>query len=174
MIILGIDPGSRLTGYGLIDNRRDRMIYLASGHIRVQGESFPERLGDIFERLCEIIAEHDPAQMSIESVFMHKNADSALKLGQARGAAICAGHQAGLEVHEYAPREVKQALVGRGGAEKEQVRHMVMRLLGLAETPQIDESDALALAICHAQHQMMENRTGLPASAFKTRRTRRR
>jgi len=174
MIILGIDPGSRLTGYGLIDNRRDRMIYLASGHIRVQGERFPERLGDIFERLCEVIAEHAPAQMSIESVFMHKNADSALKLGQARGAAICAGHQAGLKVYEYAPREVKQALVGRGAAEKEQVRHMVMRLLGLKTEPQIDESDALALAICHAQHQMMENRTGLPASAFKTRRTRRR
>ena len=174
MIILGIDPGSRQTGYGLIDNRRERMIYLASGHIRVQGERFPERLGDIFERLCAIIAEHRPAQMSIESVFMHRNAGSALKLGQARGAAICAGHQAGLKVYEYAPREVKQALVGRGGAEKEQVRHMVMRLLGLKAEPQIDESDALALAICHAQHQMMENRTGLPASAFKTRRTRRR
>ncbi len=174
MIILGIDPGSRLTGYGLIDNRRDRMRYLASGHIRVRGDSFPERLGNIFERLCAIIEEHAPAQMSIESVFMHKNADSALKLGQARGAAICAGHQAGLTVYEYAPREVKQALVGRGAAEKEQVRHMVVRLLSLREEPQIDESDALALAICHAQHQMMATRTGLPASAFKTRRTRRR
>ncbi len=174
MIILGIDPGSRLTGYGLIDNRRDRMIYCASGHIRVRGDSFPQRLGDIFEQLCAVIAEHQPVQMSIESVFMHKNADSALKLGQARGAAICAGHQAGLQIHEYAPREVKQALVGRGAAEKEQVRHMVMRLLGLTTEPQIDESDALALAICHAQHQMMENRTGLPASAFKNRRTRRR
>jgi len=174
MIILGIDPGSRLTGYGLIDNRPDRMIYRASGCIKVRGESFPERLGDIFEQLRAVIAEHDPAQMSIESVFMHKNADSALKLGQARGAAICAGHQAGLTIHEYAPREVKQALVGRGAAEKEQVRHMVMRLLALKTEPQIDESDALALAICHAQHQMMENRTGLPASAFKTRRNRRR
>jgi crossover junction endodeoxyribonuclease RuvC len=108
--------------------------------------------------------------MGIENVFMHRNADSALKLGQARGAAICAAHNAGVEVFEYAPREVKLTIVGAGSAQKEQVNHMVCRLLSLKQELQADESDALALAICHAQHYAMQQKTGLPASAFKRRR----
>lgn len=174
MIILGIDPGSRITGYGLIDNRPNKMTYIDSGHIAVQGDGLPQRLGFIFASLNELIAEHQPEQMGIESVFMHKNADSALKLGQARGAAICAAHQAGLAVFEYAPREVKLAVVGQGGAHKDQVKHMVTRLLGLKHELQSDESDGLAIAVCHAQQMTAQQRTGLPPRAFGKRRSLRR
>ncbi len=174
MIILGIDPGSRTTGYGLINNEPGKMTYIDSGFIRVKGESLEEKLGDIFFSINQIIQLHKPDQMGIESVFMHKNADSALKLGQARGAAICACHQAGVEVFEYAPRQIKQAIVGQGGAHKDQVNHMVQRLLGLRQELQSDESDGLATAICHAQHQSMQARTGLPARAFSRRRSVRR
>lgn len=174
MIILGIDPGSRVTGYGFIRNYPDKMEYISSGYIKVKGETFPQRLGNIFQQLSDLIQQYQPQQMSIESVFMHKNADSALKLGQARGAAICAGYHAGLEVSEYAAREVKLAIVGKGAAQKEQVKHMVTRLLSLQQELQIDESDALAIAMCHAQHQTMQNKTGLPASAFNRKRTSRR
>ena len=174
MIIFGIDPGSRVTGYGLIDNQPDRIEYVCSGHLQVQGDSLPQRLGDIFNRLSDLIRQYQPQQMSIENVFMHRNADSALKLGQARGAAICAGHLAGLEVFEYAPREIKQAIVGQGAAHKDQVSHMVKRLLSLSTDLQADEADALAIALCHAQYHAMEIRTGLPAAAFNRRRRRRR
>ncbi len=174
MIILGIDPGSRMTGYGLILNQGNRMQYIASGFIKVKGDEFPQKLGFIFNQLSQLIEQHQPRQMSIESVFMHKNADSALKLGQARGAAICAGHHAGLEVFEYAPREIKQTIVGKGGAQKEQVQHMVKHLLSLRNELQNDEADALAIAICHAQHQAMQNKTGIPARAFTRRRGSRR
>ena len=169
MIILGIDPGSRITGYGIIENQSNRMTYVDSGYIKVDGDSLAQKLGCIFTRLSEIIDTHQPEQMGIESVFMHKNVDSALKLGQARGAAICAGQQAGVNVFEYAPREIKLAIVGQGGAQKEQVKHMVERLLNIRQNLQSDESDGLAIAICHAQHQIMERNTGLPASAFKRR-----
>lgn len=174
MIILGIDPGSRITGYGLIDNQPNKMSYIDSGFIKVEGDHLAQKLGNIFERLAQIIETHRPQQMAIESIFMHKNADSALKLGQARGAAICAGYQTGQAVFEYAPRTIKLAVVGRGGAHKEQVKHMVTRLLSLRQELQSDESDALAIAICHAQHQSMELKTGIPAKAFSSRRTRRR
>jgi len=174
MIIIGIDPGSRLTGFGVIRNLSNKMEYIDSGYIRVKGDSLPQKLGYIFSELSIVIAEHQPQQMGIENVFMHKNADSALKLGQARGAAICAAYQAGVEVAEYAPREIKLTIVGKGSAQKEQVQHMVTRLLSLQQQLQADEADALAIAICHAQHQMMEHKTGLPASAFNRRRGHRR
>lgn len=174
MIILGIDPGSRITGYGLIRNQSNRLSYIGSGHIKIEGEELADKLGFIFSRISELIGIHQPQQMSIERVFMHKNADSALKLGQARGAAICAGHQAGLKVAEYAAREVKQTVVGKGSAHKEQVQNMVARLLSLRQTLQADEADALAIAICHAQHSSMEIRTGIPARAFSRRRISRR
>lgn len=174
MIILGIDPGSRNTGYGLIENQANRLQYIHSGCLKVKGDKLAIKLGFIFQHLSELIEQYQPQQMSIESVFMHKNADSALKLGQARGAAICAGHQSGLDVFEYAPREIKLAIVGNGGAQKEQVQHMVCHLLSLKQEMQMDESDALAIAICHAQHQAMEDRTGIPAKAFTRRRTWRR
>ena len=150
------------------------MEYIASGFIKVKGETFPQRLGNIFQQLTELIELHQPQQMSIENVFMHKNADSALKLGQARGAAIRAGYHGGLEVSEYAAREVKLAIVGKGAAHKDQVKHMVIRLLSLQQELQIDESDALAIAMCHAQHQTMQTKTGLPAKAFNRKRSYRR
>lgn len=174
MIILGIDPGSRVTGFGIIDNQASRISYLTSGSIRIPGESLPEKLGFIFNEITAIIQEHRPAQMSIENVFMSKNADSALKLGQARGAAICAGYQAGLEIAEYAPREIKQALVGKGAASKDQVAHMVQRLLRVGHDLQSDEADGLAIAICHAQHYSTSQKTGLSSDLLKRRGGRRR
>lgn len=127
--------------------------YIASGCIRVQSDNFPERLKQIFDGVTEIIALYKPQQMAIEQVFMHKNADSALKLGQARGAAICAGTNQALPVFEYAARQVKQALVGTGSAEKQQVQHMVKILLSIQGDMQIDASDALAVSLCHSHYQ---------------------
>ena len=174
MIILGIDPGSRITGFGLIDNQVNRIDYIDSGHIKVIGDSLPQRLGFIFAAVDEVIRNHKPEQMGIESVFMARNADSALKLGQARGAAICAAHQAGLEIAEYAPREIKQAVVGSGAGSKEQVQHMVKRLLGIRQELQADEADGLAIAICHAQFYATQQKTGIDSSLLKRRRSRRR
>ncbi len=174
MIILGIDPGSRVTGFGLIDNQLNKITYLHSGYIRVVGERLPARLGHIYAEIDDIIRQYQPLHMSIENVFMSRNADSALKLGQARGAAICAGHQAGLEIAEYAPREIKQTVVGSGAANKEQVQHMVKRLLGLKKELQSDEADGLAIAICHAQFYASQQKTGLDARLLKRRGTRRR
>ncbi len=173
MIILGIDPGSRVTGYGLINNQASSLEYIGSGSIRVSGDSLPDRLGCIFAEIEAVIRQYRPEQMGIENVFVARNADSALKLGQARGAAICAAHQAGLEIAEYAPREIKQALVGSGAANKEQVQHMVKRLLGIRQSLQVDEADGLAIAICHAQFYATRLRTGLDAGLFKRRRKRR-
>jgi crossover junction endodeoxyribonuclease RuvC len=174
MIILGIDPGSRITGFGLIDNQASKIAYIASGKIKVSGDSLPQRLGYIFAAVEKVIREHQPLQMSIENVFMSRNADSALKLGQARGAAICAAHQAGLEIAEYAPREIKQALVGTGAADKDQVQHMVKRLLGIRQELQADEADGLAIAICHAQFYTSQQKTGISRDLLKHRRGRRR
>ncbi len=174
MIILGIDPGSRITGFGLIDNHASRIEYVASGNIRVSGDSLPQRLGCIFNEIESVIQKHRPEQMSIENVFMARNPDSALKLGQARGAAICAAYQAGLEIAEYAPREIKQAIVGTGAANKEQVQHMVKRLLGIRQDLQADEADGLAIAICHAQFYATRQKTGIDPSLLKRRRSSRR
>ncbi len=171
MIILGIDPGSRITGFGLIDNQANRIDYIDSGHIKVSGDSLPQRLGFIFAAVDEVIRKHQAEQMSIENVFMARNPDSALKLGQARGAAICAAHQAGLEIAEYAPREIKQAIVGTGAATKEQVQHMVKRLLGIRQELQADEADGLAIAICHAQFYATRQKTGIDPSLLKRRRS---
>ena len=174
MIILGIDPGSRITGYGLIDDQPNQIRYVASGYLKIVGNSLPERLGQIFQQLYTVIGEYRPEQMGIENVFMQRNVDPALKLGQARGAAICAGYQAGVEISEYAPREIKQALVGSGAASKEQGRHMVKRLLGLQGTLQSDEGDCLAIAICHAQFYATQKKTGIDKTMLKRRRSRRR
>ena len=148
--ILGIDPGSRVTGYGVIESDGVRSVHIASGCIRVEGESLADRLGMIFREVGAVAASHSPVEMAIEQVFMSRNADSALKLGQARGAAICAGVMADLPVAEYTPRAIKQAVVGTGGADKEQVQHMVRMLLGLRESLASDQADALAVALCHA------------------------
>jgi len=147
--ILGIDPGSRSTGFGVIDTLGDRSTLLACGCIRTESESFPARLKEIYDGVYHVVQEHRPDELAIEQVFLHKNADSALKLGQARGAAICGALAAGLPVYEYSAREVKQALVGKGNADKLQVQHMVKILLGFGGTLQADAGDALGVALCH-------------------------
>ena len=148
--IVGIDPGSRVTGYGIVDSHRNRLAHVASGVVRVHGETLAERLACIFAALGALLVEHEPAEMAVEQVFVHRNVSSALKLGHARGAALLAGVNGGLDVHEYMPNQVKQAVTGRGHADKTQVQHMVRVLLGLAESPMEDAADALAVAICHA------------------------
>lgn len=148
--ILGIDPGSRVTGYGLIEVRGRESRHLASGCVRMEHSEFPERLRAIFDGLGRIVAEYRPTEVAIEKVFVQRNVDSALKLGQARGAALCAVMQQSVSVAEYSPAEIKQALVGRGGATKQQVQHMVKTLLRLDATPAADAADALACALCHS------------------------
>ncbi|AOU98962.1 crossover junction endodeoxyribonuclease RuvC [Acidihalobacter yilgarnensis] len=150
MLILGIDPGSRITGYGLIESDGRHSRHLASGCIRLPEGTLAERLGRIFREVSEIVATHVPDMLVVEQVFVARNPASALKLGQARGAAICAGVIAGLPVYEYAPREVKLAVVGTGAADKTQVQHMIRLLLGMDTRPQADAADALAIALCHA------------------------
>jgi crossover junction endodeoxyribonuclease RuvC len=150
-LILGIDPGSRKTGFGIINQVGTRLTYVASGVVRVHKEpTLADRLDLIFTSLTEIIEQYSPFCMAIEQVFMGRGPDSALKLGQARGAAILAGTQAKLEVYEYAARKVKQSVVGNGNAGKDQVGYMVQSLLKLPGVPQEDAADALAIAICHA------------------------
>ena len=148
--ILGIDPGSRLTGYGIICVEGNRSSYLTSGCIRVTASSLGERLQQIFAGLQEIIQTYNPVEAAIEQVFVHQNPGSALKLGQARGVAIVAVAGAALPVAEYSARQVKQAVVGHGAAKKEQVQHMVRVLLNLSGKLQADAADALGVALCHA------------------------
>ena len=158
--ILGIDPGSRLTGFGVVDFDGDRAIYIASGTVKSIDGAFADRLRQIFESVGGIVDEFRPDIVSIESVFMHKNAGSALKLGHARSAAICATFAHGVEVHEYAPREIKQAVVGTGAATKEQVQHMVVSILTLDGVPAPDAADALAAALCHGHQRRIRAQLG--------------
>ncbi|UTW01814.1 crossover junction endodeoxyribonuclease RuvC [Amphritea atlantica] len=150
MLILGIDPGSRITGYGIINSIGAKNEYVASGCIRIKGDELAERLKQVYAGVTEIIEHYCPQEMAIEQVFMARNPDSALKLGQARGVAIVAGANQGLEVAEYAARKVKQAVVGNGSADKSQVQHMVKSILKLPGLPQADAADALAIALCHS------------------------
>lgn len=149
-IILGVDPGSRITGYGVIQVDHARHTYIASGCMRLQGDNMVIRLQQIFAGLQEIMQTHQPCEAAIEQVFMHQNPGAALKLGQARGAALVALAQATIPVEEYSARQIKQSVVGYGAAKKEQVQHMVRVLLNLSGAPQVDAADALAIAICHA------------------------
>ena len=162
--ILGLDPGSRLTGFGVVDFLGDRVVYVASGSVRSCDGAFPERLRLIFESVGEIAAEYGPDVVVLESVFVHRSAGSALKLGQARSAALCATFGHDVAVYEYAPREIKQAVVGTGAATKAQVQHMVTSLLGLRGRPTADAADALAAALCHG-HQRRLNRRLAGAAA---------
>jgi crossover junction endodeoxyribonuclease RuvC len=148
--IIGIDPGSRQTGYGLIDSDGLHSVYLAHGVIKLSGDPLPPRLGEIFATVCGLIQQHQPQVMAIEEVFVAKNPSSALKLGQARGAAICAAMHCGLSVAEYTPTRIKQSVVGTGRADKAQIQHMVQMILGLGKKPQSDAADALAVALSHA------------------------
>lgn len=153
VIVLGVDPGSRCTGYGIVQDDAAGPKLLAFGTIRTEVEHFPDRLKVIYDGIFKVAQRYEASELSIEQVFMSKNADSALKLGQARGAAICGALNAGLSVHEYAARQVKQALVGKGSAEKAQVQHMVRYLLGLKTSLPVDASDALGIALCHLHHR---------------------
>lgn len=147
--IIGIDPGSRITGYGVIEVRGRELAYVTSGCIRAGTGPMPERLGEIYSGVSTLIETNHVQELAIEEVFLARNPSSALKLGQARGVAIAAAHASGLPVHEYAARSVKQAVVGTGGAGKAQVQHMVRVLLNLEGAPAEDAADALAIAICH-------------------------
>ncbi len=151
--VLGIDPGSRVTGYGLIESDGVRSRHLHSGCIRTTHGEFPQRLGEIYNGISALLDEWSPQEVAIEQVFVARNAASALKLGQARGAAISAIVVRGLPVFEYTPTAVKQGLVGSGRAEKEQVLHMIRMILGLQGSLSLDQSDALAIALCHAHGQ---------------------
>ncbi len=148
--ILGIDPGSINTGYGIIDTEGNHSTHIDNGIIKIKGDDLAAKLRCIFSGLNEVISEYQPQEISIEKVFMHRNADSALKLGQARGAAITACTMRDLPVHEYTANQVKQATVGKGHAAKQQVQHMIKILLCLQEVPATDAADALAIALCHA------------------------
>jgi crossover junction endodeoxyribonuclease RuvC len=148
--ILGLDPGSQRTGYAVIEANGGKIAYLVSGAIKAGGESLAERLQEIFVGVDRLTSEFRPDEVAIERVFMHRNADSALKLGQARGAALSATFGARPRVFEYAPREVKLAVVGTGAAQKDQVQLMVKRLLNIAGPLTEDAADALAIALCHA------------------------
>ncbi|MFT2099227.1 crossover junction endodeoxyribonuclease RuvC [Marinomonas sp. 2405UD66-6] len=148
--ILAIDPGSRITGFGILDVVNGKTVYVNSGCIRLPDEALSVRLKHIFNNVSALLDEYKPNEFAIEEVFLAKNANSALKLGQARGAAIVAASIQELDVHEYAARRVKQSVVGNGNANKEQVQLMVQMLLQLSSKPQADAADALAIALCHA------------------------
>lgn len=153
-LILGIDPGSRKTGFGIIktgDQVGSKIEYVTSGIIRMTSGALPDRLKIIFDSITQLIHQYKPEEMAIEEVFLARDPSAAIKLGQARGAAIVAGVTVGLTVGEYAARTVKQSVVGNGAATKEQVQHMVKNILKLSAVPAEDAADALAVALCHAQ-----------------------
>ncbi len=152
-LILGIDPGSQKTGFGIIAHQSGRSEYVTSGVIRLPRVSLPERLKIIYDSVGEIVIQHCPQELAIEEVFLARDAKAAIKLGQARGAAIVACVNQGMPVHEYAAKSIKQAVVGTGSAEKGQVQHMVKSLLRLPAAPAEDAADALAAALCHAHTQ---------------------
>lgn len=169
--ILGVDPGSRKTGFGIIELGGKQINHVVSGRLLVGDGDFSIRLKLIFDGLTDIIQRYQPDIMAIEQVFLHKNADSALKLGQARGAAICAAVNHQLLVHEYSATQIKKAVVGNGHAQKEQVQYMMMLMLQLKETPQEDAADALACAVTHANHAALDNPINkLPAGMRNSRR----
>jgi len=147
--ILGIDPGSRITGFGVIDSEGATTTYVASGCVRIKGETLPDRLKVIYDGITDIVGIHHPDEIAVEQVFVSRNAASALKLGQARGVAVVAAVKAAVPVFEYTPAQVKQAVTGQGAAGKEQIQHMVRLLLNLPGAPPQDAADALAVALCH-------------------------
>jgi len=157
--VLGIDPGFRLTGYGIVDTNGQQSRHVASGFIDARkGDGTAARLHIIHTAVAALVCDHQPAEMAVERVFVHKNADSALKLGQARSAAICASFGHDVAVFEYAAREVKQAIVGKGSAAKDQVEHMVRVLLDIDDALQADAADALGIALCHAHMRSARQR----------------
>lgn len=161
--ILGVDPGSRKTGFGIIELQGKQIKHVINGRLLVGDGDFADRLKQIFDGLTDLIQRYQPEIMAVEKVFLHKNADSALKLGQARGAAICAGVSQNLIVHEYSATQIKKAVVGNGHAKKDQVQYMMSVMLQLAEPPAEDAADALACAITHANQASLGVASKLPA-----------
>jgi crossover junction endodeoxyribonuclease RuvC len=159
--VLGIDPGSARTGYGIVDVVGTRLTYVASGVIRTSDGEFAHRLCEIFREVQLIVTEYRPQEIAIERVFVNRNADSALKLGQARGAAICGAADVNASFFEYAPREIKMAVVGTGSAEKVQVQLMMKNILKLQHAVASDAADALAAAVCHALRGRVRKLVGL-------------
>lgn len=149
-IILGIDPGSRCTGFGVVKTDGYRHRYVTSGSIKTVGDDMSERCYQIYTGITEIVKTYQPNEVGIEQVFVKHNPNSAIKLGQARGAALVAVAAYALKVGEYAPRKIKQSVVGYGNADKQQVQQMIKLLLSLNDVPQVDAADALAVALCHA------------------------
>ena len=170
MRVLGIDPGSRITGYGIVEQAGNRLVHVDNGAIFTDSAAdFPGRLKRIFDGLSQVIAEYRPDEVAVENIFFSTNVQSALKLGQARGAAIVAAVNAGLPVAEYTALQVKQAVVGQGRAEKGQVQKMLKALLALPETAQADASDALAVAVCHINSHGLKQKTGGAAPSVRQR-----
>lgn len=158
--ILGIDPGSLRTGYGVIEMHGNHVRHVSHGTIRTSTREWGPRLLQIFEGISGVVEEFTPAEVAIEKVFIDRNADSALKLGQARGAAMTACARTALPIHEYSPNQIKLATVGRGHAQKQQVQHMIRVILCLPQRPAADAADALAAAICHGHLRLAMLRTG--------------
>lgn len=168
MRILGVDPGSRRTGYGIIDMHQNQFKVIDFGHLIIKPVDFAYRLQQIFEQLSEIIATQKPEAFAIEQVFVAKNPGSALKLGHARGAAMLAGSTHGLFAAEYSALQIKKAIVGNGRADKAQMQKMIMLLLNLPELPQADAADALSIALCHGQSFHFKNTQSVLESAEQT------
>jgi crossover junction endodeoxyribonuclease RuvC len=156
--VLGIDPGSQITGAGIVRQQDSRLLCLAAESIRLPRGDLGPRLGRIYERVSCLITEYSPQAMAIERVFLARNPQSALVLGHARGVAMLAGVNAGLEIYEYSATEIKQSVVGRGRADKRQVQHMMKVLLGLPEVPEEDASDALACAVSHIHYAQVSEK----------------
>ena len=156
--ILGIDPGSVITGYAVLEIHGQKTTLLRADCLRLPKAPLAERLGLIYHGIRAVIEELQPTEMAVEEVFVSRNPSSAIKLGQARGAAICAGAATHLPVAEYTPAKIKQAIVGRGAADKQQIQHMVRMLLNLKETLQEDAADATAVALCHLHHRQTAQR----------------
>ena len=169
MRVLGIDPGSRITGYGIVDQAGNKLVHVDNGAIFTDSAAdFPGRLKRIFDGICKVIKEFHPDEVAVENIFFSTNVQSALKLGQARGAAIVAAVHSGLPVAEYSALQVKQAVVGQGKAEKGQVQKMLKALLDLPEIAQADASDALAVAVCHINSHGLKKKMGSSAAKRAT------
>jgi len=159
--ILGVDPGSRTTGFGIVELNKGKVLYINSGYIKLDHLEMNERLQEIFAGISTVAKTYQPTFAAIEQIFMHQNPGAALKLGQARGAAIVAMTSHGIPVAEYSARQIKQAVVGYGAAKKQQIQVMVCRLLNIQELPQADAADALAIALCHAHSQTSLTKLGV-------------
>jgi crossover junction endodeoxyribonuclease RuvC len=159
MLVLGVDPGSKITGYGLVEKRDEKMTCIRAGTIGLSGNPpFYERIHNIFRSVMEIMDRYKPQEMAIEDVFFAKNVKTALKIGHARGAVLIAAVHCGVDIYEYTPLEIKKSVVGYGRATKEQVRFMIQSILNLKTQPGLDTSDALGAAICHLNWTRYEKR----------------